>query len=506
LNNFIRLRIQSTMCGKPGHNLLGNDTVCPLFCSSSFATEGKRTGSNSVRRTKFKKPHPMLLNENQKPVQKIMLEIEPPEVILKSGERSTIQVVDEVKVSNDEWKNETKITDTEPPGKIGETLSFVDAKSKNEHFDRPFCIDSDGGKANDLYFPIVDRRSLSINRDVGLLTPEACTSISMSKIGLASPSSSTDFRERKKGDGCKSLTTSFEELVDGGEYKQIQNGDECQLSSPSRKSVNTAEEIGFPECSCDNLSTSSESGGSNQFSKECLIPSKPEAFSDSKIIDDSQEKVVESVIKDLHVVTQSDQSHPLNIKEQSVNSFKSLDEIESHQVRSPISKINLGNSESKRHTVLSIASVSARDVFARHESLSVHDIFSTTIEDEIPMTHDYLRPSILSPKMEFLPMTGKFLKGTSSDTDENSFISDKSSGSDKKAVFHNSSRGAVSSMDQDYFKNGREFGREANALKSDTPRSRDLTLEVGNVAPHEDKSAEESSWLSPLSGIIGKLI
>merc|ERR1719510_1537710 len=108
--------------------------------------------------------------------------------------------------------------------------------------------------------------------------------------------------------------------------------------------------------------------------------------------------------------------------------------------------------------------------------------------------------------MEFLPTTGKFLKGTSCDTDENSFVSDKSSGSDKKAVFNNSSRGAVSSMDQDYSKNGMEFGREANALKSDTPRSCDLTLEVGNVAPYEDKSAEESSWLSPLSGIIGKLI
>jgi len=312
---------------------------------------------------------------------------------------------------------------------------------------------------------------------------------------------------KKKCDGSKSLTTNFGALVDGGDYKPIENGDECHLSSSTRKSVNTAEKIRFPECSCDNSSTSSESGESNQFSKECLIPSKPEAFLDTKIVEDSQEKVVESVIKDLHVVTQLDQSHPLNIKEQSVNSFKSLDEIESHQVRSPISNIcNLGNSENKRHTVLSIASVSTRDVFARHESLSVHDIFSTTIEDEIPMTHDYLRPSILSPKMEFLPMTGKFLKGTSSDTDENSFISDKSSGSDKKAVFHNSSRGAVSSMDQDYFKNGRELGREANALKSDTPRSRDLTLEVGNVAPHEDKSAEESSWLSPLSGIIGKLI
>jgi len=601
LNKFIRFRVQSTMCGNCGPNsLLAQEKSGPLFCSNCIATDDERTISNSHQRTKFKTLHPILSYENQKGVQtdviEVDVEIEPPKVIVKSVEQSTIQVTDEENVSDHQWKDE----------KIGKTMSCVDASPNNVDFDRPSCIDSDCQKGEDNHFPITNRVSPSINRKEGLVIKEARTStISLSEIGLASPVSSTNQQESKKFDGCKPLTANLQELVDDGEYKPIENVNECQLSSHRKKSLNEADEHQSPENSCDNSSTSSKSdgsnnkeclckpltanlqelvdegeykpienvnqcqlsshrkkslneadehqspdnscgnssissksGGSNQFDKECLIPNKQKASLYTKTVEDTQEKVGNKDIKLSNVMPMSDQSHSPseNIKEQPVNSRKSSDEIESYEVRSPISRICNSNLEAKRRAVLSSASVSATDLFARHESLSVHDIFSTIIDDEIPITHDYLKPSILSTKTEFLLMTEDFMKGSTSDTEEiSSSSSEKSPVTDRNAVSTNSSLGvsSMTSLDQDYLKNGRESGKEgnispilenghfnkepfhttsalnepsSNLLKSDTPFSDHQNHKAENVAAHKDKPAEESSWFSPLYGVMGKLI
>jgi len=126
-----------------------------------------------------------------------------------------------------------------------------------------------------------------------------------------------------------------------------------------------------------------------------------------------------------------------------------------------------------------------------------------------------------------------FVKGTECDKVKKTCSSsseEESPGTDGNIVSTNNSRPVVTFMDYDHLSNGRKSGGEdyrlpifenvpfneekyptpfaanepsSNAMKLDTQSGEDDNL-MGSV--HEDQSTMESSWFSPIYGMIGKLI
>jgi len=288
---------------------------CSFFCSRGVVTKGTRSSSSGHRRTQFKTPHQMLINEEREWAYKNVVEIEPPKVIEQIPELVT---------------DEEKVTEN---------------GASDVHVDRLTCADSDRRNDAEHRFPMIIRKSLSSNRNEGLLLKEERSSTtSLNEIELELSSGSKNRLESKNLEEPKSVSVRLGESLDGCEVRPTESINECQLSSPRKNSLKEAKKDLSQERSCGNLSTSSEPGVSNQPTKQLLTP---------------------------------------------------LDEIKSDELRSTS---KLSHSEGKPHSVLSIASVSPSEVFDIHECLSLEDIFSTEIENEIPMTHDYLRPSAISTR------------------------------------------------------------------------------------------------------------
>jgi len=465
-----------------------------LFCFRGGMEKWTRTSSNLHRRTEFKTPHPMFINLEKKR-----------KVNTKSVEEITGQVTGEEKVTDHELKDLSKVTIAEPTDVgIGKTQSNVDASANNLHSDRLSSVDSDHQNAEDHRSPEIIPRSLSSSTKVGLLLKkESSSTISLNEIELGFSSGSTNRLEGKNYEPSKPLSVRLGELVDGYDVKPIERVNECQLPNPGKNSLDEAMNHQSPEKICGKSRTSSEPEGSTQFNKQWMTPNKHKAFSHKTAEDSQKKKVGDNDTPIFDVVSQLDQLHhpsTNSIREQDVKSLRSLGGIISDEIRSPMLSTSIcSQSERKPHSFLSTTSVTPSEIFDRHEALSIHDIFSTTIENEIPMTHDYFSPLKHRRGAEFPPAAEKIMRGTGCDKVRNSCSSssEKISGTDRIVVSTNNSRPLVISMDHIYLNNGSESGRDDYD---------DNKLKAEKVAVHEDKSAEDSSWFSPIYGMIGKLI
>jgi len=398
----------------------------------------------------------MHVAKKRKPVQQNRVALEPFKVISKSVKWRKEMISDDEKMSEHEETRSSKVAPVKPVEVRAEKGSSYVRSTSEVGVAGLHNESKDGQDATNGSFPIIRMFSNNKKADALLKKELSCTTLTLKEIGSAFPNNSVT---RQEGTNSavynKPFTVRLGNLVDGHEISPIEYINQYQLSSPDMKISNEAGKYQFPGGHSSQSRTFFVSEGGNNLNKQRLTPDEKTASPQTKAVEDSQEKKVERMdMRMFDGISQLEQigsPSEKTIKEQDLESCKPTDGIVPHKLRCPVSNASRYSSFGvERSSVLSIPSKSPSEVFSAHEALSIEDIFDITIENEISVIHDYLKPSRVSRRVENFPTAENAI---SSEVKESCSSSNKSYETDRNFVSPSNTSGGDVSKDNEYLKN-----------------------------------------------------